>query len=576
MASLQEAIGRATHHLGEMSLSQRLAIGLGALLVVGSLIWLGQWAATAEMVPLLDQSLEPDELALVRGGLDVMGEPYRIDGSRVLVRAAANRQAILAALQQAEKLPADTAIGFAELVKEANPWISGQENDRRWTVALQSELARVLGQFNEVRQARVLLNLNARPRGFARQHPESTAGVTLFAKGGEPVARSLALAAARMVAGAVRGLPVRNVQVIDGGNGRVALNWDDEDSGSVSSLHRQRKQLEREKELQIKEQLSFDRNVLVSVSCELDHTSVHVQDATPSEGVLLEEESDNTSTVRNRRSGQPGVQPNVAVEAGAGASGDTSTSERRLSTYTPGMKTSTQEIPSGAVTQIRAAVSLSYSYLASVYRLNHPDAEAPTEAQLEEVFAKQKTQIVAHVAKLVIPPETEQVSVVWHYDILEPEPVAEAGGLDTSLEVVRRYGPASGLGLLALLALGMMMRLAKQRGSGEAFGMEIGLPKEALEAAQDAAKNLKAASRRPGTGGAVGARQPGADGMQGVEGAGEVPLPFGKGEDGVLEAAELDESAVRINRMLEQVSAMTERDGEGVAALVENWIHHSR
>jgi flagellar biosynthesis/type III secretory pathway M-ring protein FliF/YscJ len=144
MASLQEVLSRATRHLGDMTLSQRLAIGLGVLLVAASLIWLAQWAASPEMVPLLNQSLTPEELAQVTSGLDAMGESYQIEGSQVCVRASANRQAVLASLQQAEKLPSDTAIGFAELVREANPWISGQENDRRWTVALQCELGRVL------------------------------------------------------------------------------------------------------------------------------------------------------------------------------------------------------------------------------------------------------------------------------------------------------------------------------------------------------------------------------------------------------------------------------------------------
>jgi len=560
-----------------MTLSQRLAIGLGALLVVGSLIWLAQWAARPEMVLLLNQSLEAEELALVRVGLDAMDEPYRIEGSQVMVRASANRQAILASLQQAEKLPGDTAIGFAELVKEANPWISQAENSRRWTVALQSELARVLGQFNGVRQARVLLNLNAKPRGFARRHPESSAGVTLFMRGGEPVSRSLALAAARMVAGAVRGLPVRNVQVIDGGNNRVALDWDREEGGSASSLHQLRRQLEREKELQIKEQLSFDQNVLVSVSVEPDYTTMQVQDSTVTEGTTVKEETDNTSTVRNRRSQQPGVEPNVGLVAGPGGSADTSTSERTDTISEPSRRTSTTQTPAGVPKTITAAVSLSYSYLARVYRLNNPDADAPPiEAQIEAVFNKQKAQVITQVAKLVIPPEPEQVSVVWHHDTLQPEVTVATSSLDKSLDLAQKYGPASGLGLLALVALGLMMRLAKQRDSGESFGMEIGLPKEAIEAAKRAAHDVKsAAGRAAAAGRGVSPTIPGVAGL-GAEYAKAIPIPVGQRADGVLDAQEVPEWEEQIHQMLDQVSQMTENDSQGVAALVENWISHSR
>lgn len=569
MASVQDAIARAKRQLGDMALSQRLAIGLGALLVVASLIWLVQWAATPEMVPLLNQSLEVEELALLRAGLDAMNEPYRIEGSQVMVRAAANRQAILASLQEAEKLPTDTTIGFAELVREANPWISQSENDRRWTVALQSELARVLRQFAGVKQARVLLNMNTK-KGFARSHPESTAGVTLFMKGAEPVSRTLALAAARMVAGAVRGLPVKNVQVIDGGNGRVALDWDSEEGGSASSLHRQRKELEREKARQIKEQLGFDQNVLVSVSAELDYSSKQVHDSTLTEGAIVKEETDSTNTVRSHRSGQSGVQPNTGMEIGSGGGADSSTSDRTDTISTPSQRTSTEQTPAGVPKSITAAVSLSYSYLASIYRRNNPDAEPPTETQIEAIFVKQKEPVITQVAKLVVPPEPEQVSVVWHYDRLEPEVRAEASLPGGSLDLVQKYGPASGLGLLALAALGLMMRLAKRPDQGESFGMEIGLPKEAIDAAQRASQELGAAARDP-----AGRRGRAADAFAGIRAAEPVTAAstlVGEGAEALLEAREVDASTARVTQMIDQVSEMAEKDSESVASLIEGWI----
>lgn len=583
MASIQEVLSRAMRHLGDLTLSQRLAIGMGALLVAGSLIWLGQWAATPDMVPLLDQKLDADELAMVRSGLEAMGEPYKVSGAQVLVRAAANRQAILASLQQAEKLPPDTAIGFAQLVKEANPWISGQENNRRWTVAVQNELARVLREFNGVRRARVMLNLNARPRGFSRSQPESTASVTLFTRGGEPVTRALALAAARMVAGAVRGLPVKNVQVIDGANGRVALDWDDVAGGGASGLHRQRKQLEHEKEAQIRELLGFDPHVLVSVSAELDFSSVQEQNTQITEGVKVKKESDTTTTHRGRTSGQPGAQPNVGMAVSGGANAETSNTEHTQEVSEPSRLTSVKQTPAGVPKSISAAVSLSYSYLASVYKRNNPQADKPpTEADIEKVFQKQKASIVELLARLVLPQDKQQVSVAWHYDV-EPEDAAAAAGgtLDTSLELASRYGPASGLGLLALLSLGLMLRMAKQKSAGETFGMEIGLPKEAIEAARNAARKMQAgggkkrAAGRAGGGVAVAAGGFGAGAAEPAEAIPSAPIPVGQEAEGVLEAQEVDESAVQIEQIIAQVSEIAKQDGESVATLIENWIDHS-
>jgi hypothetical protein len=222
-------------------------------------------------------------------------------------------------------------------------------------------------------------------------------------------------------------------------------------------------------------------------------------------------------------------------------------------------------------------VSLSYSYLARVYRLNNPDAEAPpSEAQIEEVFKKQKEQVITQIAKLVIPPKPEQVSVVWHHDTLAPEPTVTGSTLDTSLDLVQRYGPASGLGVLALIALGMMMRLAKQRDGGESFGMEIGLPRDAIEAAKQAAQDLRSAAPRPGGGGMGGLTAAGSGIGSAEDGAKAIPLPVGQGIEGVLDAQEVPQWEEQIHQMLAQVSQMTDRDAQAVATLVENWVEHAR
>jgi hypothetical protein len=206
MESLQKLLARVFTQTRDLSRSQRLAILLGGLLVGVSLLGLLRWAATPEMTPLLDQELQPDELARVRTGLELIKEPFRLVGQKILVRADANRSAILAQLQQQDKLPSDTSAGFSALVKESNPWISQAEHERRWTVALKQELEQVLRQFRGVKSASVFLPLNQERRRFAQQEAAATASITLVMAGGEPVGRDLAQAAAGLVCGAVRGL----------------------------------------------------------------------------------------------------------------------------------------------------------------------------------------------------------------------------------------------------------------------------------------------------------------------------------------------------------------------------------
>lgn len=590
MGSFQNTLAGALRQLSGMNVSQRVAIALGVAMVIGSLVWMANWAATPEMVPLLSgQSLSDTEIADIRSGLQAMNETHKVDGSKVLVRADANRAAILAQLGMMNKMPADTSIGFAEMVKEANPWLPQEENNKRWTVALTTELSRILGQLNGVKSAKVFLNLNPRDRGFSRNQPESKASVVLTMKSGEPVGRSLATAAAKVVSGAVRGLPVQNVEVVDAA-GRTALNWEDEGVDSAPGLTRLQKQLEQETAAKIADQLSFDRNLRVSVQVVLDRSAMVKNEATPIDGVEVEKIKTEQTTSRNRNGGQPGVEVNTgAVAASGGTGGDVNTSTSEEIRSQPGMTHTTTTNPAGTVRESFAAINVSYSYLAGIYKRRNPDKE-PGEVDIQSIFNEQKTRIENQAAKLVQPPNAKQVAVDWYYDSVEAEAgsagtASASAGVDMPYDLAARYGPIGALGLLALAAMFFMFRMARQKDAGEVFGLELGLPKEAIEAARKAADDIdavagtierssgRAAGGRAarGTGGA--ARSDGAYmGEDDGSIASVIPVPMGLAAEGVLEAQEVDERTVQINRMVEQVGAMAKEDEEGIGTLVEKWI----
>lgn len=572
MASAHDAFNGAVERLQQMSLSQRLVIAMGALLVGGSLAWLGQWSTTPEMTPLLAQPLGGEELARVQAGLDAAGIQSRVVGSQVLVPVSANRQALLAQLQQGGNLPGDTSIGFASLVKEANPWISQEENNRRWTVALQSELERVLGQFSGVRQAHVFLDLNSRSRGFSREQPGASAGVTLIMQGGESAPRSLGLAAARLVSGAVRGLRAESVSVVDG-QGRSVLDWSDEAADSAPGLHRIQKQKEDEIAAKIREQVSFDPAARISVQVSLEHATTRVEDTEPYDPVAVERNYSNTKSTKGRKGSQGGVQANTGLEASS-VGDEVSSTETEDTRYQPLAKLTSTARPAGELTRAFAAINISHSYLVSVFKRSNPDGGEPGEPQVQQVFDGMKDRIARQVAKLVVPPEPESVAVDWHYDGLVIAAPAgrgagsgtEAGTAPFSLDLAQRIGPAAGLSVLAFFALMLMMRMAKQSHQNEAFGLEIGLPKEAIEAARRAKSD---------------ATRYGAATVKAMEAAENAPriaqptppvFPTTLKAEALLEAQEVDVHAAAVTTMLEQVSNMVGENPDAVAAMVENWI----
>lgn len=590
MASIQQSISGSLRQLQNLNLSQRVAIALGLALVVGSLVWMANWAATPEMVPLLGgQSLSDTEIAEIRTGLLAMNETHKVEGARVLVRADANRPAIMAQLGMMNRMPADTSVGFASMIKEANPWLPQEENNRRWTVALAAELNGIIGQINGVKSASVVLNLGARERGFSRNQPESKASVMLALKGGERVSRGLATSVARLISGAVRGLPTHNVEVVDATGG--SIDWDDEAPGSASGLTRLQRQMEQETAAKIADQLRFDRNLRVSVQVVLEHSAVTMNEAKPTDAAEVEKIITDQSNSRNRPGGQPGVEVNTgAVAAGGGSGADGSTLHSEEIRYQPGMSHTTTTNPAGVVKEVFAAINVSYSYLASIYKRRNPDAKEPQELDIQKIFDEQKPRIEAQAAKLVQPPDPKQVDVQWYYDSVEAEAAtttAASSGFDMPMDLASRYGPIAGLGVLALAAMFFMFRMARLKDGGEVFGLELGLPKEAIEAARKAAEDIDSVAdtieRSGGPRGVRGvARGGGSSGGSGAGGGVEygggegiaqvIPVPLGMAAEGLLEAQEVDERTVQISKMVEQVAAMTKDDEEGIGALVEKWI----
>jgi flagellar biosynthesis/type III secretory pathway M-ring protein FliF/YscJ len=574
MESLRKLLVRIVAQLRGLSLSQRLAILLGGLLVGVSVVSLVRWAAAPEMVPLLNQDLQPDELARARDGLDLMNESYRLVGRKVMVRADANRQVILAHLQQQDKLPTDTSTGFDALVKESNPWISQAEHERRWAVALKHELEEVLQQFEGVRSASVFLPLGTSGRMFAKNAPATTASVTLTMQGGRPVPRELALAAARLVAGAVRGLSLKNVEVLDG-NGVAALDWEGEAAGS-GVLERQRRKEEQDIQKKIVNQLP-DPRVRVSIQVDLELTNLNVESEVPSKPVEISSDKTERETTRIRNGGQPGVQPNVGVTAGGRAADESTVENTEKSEYVPAVTRERKATPPGAIKEVWAAVNVSRSYLESILRRTTPDATTASDQQIQQVFEREKVRIVSQVTKLVKPQDEAHVAVDWYYDSeLEGAPPARSSALDETFQWARRYGPQSGLAMLALVSLGLMLRMARKSDASEAFGLEIGLPQEAIEAAQQAARDADQVAQRR----TRGVRQAGPAGTESQvpEGLLEVgPISVGQASvtEGVLVAQEVDEKTVQTHKMLEQVAQVVDGDEEGTSALLEQWIQRS-
>ena len=568
MAWLKSMMSRIGVSLRELSLSQRMVILLGGLLVGGSLLWLVQWAASPEMVPLLRMDLGPDDIARVRSGLEQMNEPFKESGSQILVRASANKEALLARLLQDEKLPESTITGFEALVKENNPWLWQEENNRRWTVALSNELEAVLRKFSGVRSADVFLDLNSRRRSMLGGSAESRASVTLKMKGGEPLTRKLAMGVARLISGAVRGVSLRHVSVVDGNTGASALEWEDDHPGSGSALGKQKAEHEKRIAAKIRSQLGIPK-ARVSVQVELETTSKTTQSNTPVDGAIVKEETDESERNRGSAAAQPGAQINTGVAVNGPGMQSTETRKTETIEYQTGQTITSEQTPAGDIKEISAAINVSYSYLESVFRRKKPDVENPTTDDVTSVFDGEKSRIINQVTKLVKPAEADQVAVDWYYDSVDLEMgIGSEGGdgattLDSAMELAKRYGPQSALGMLALVSFALMLNMSKKIDAADSIGLEIGLPVEHIEAAKQAARDVADEAAKGGP-----PKRPKEIVTASVEST--------SAAGGLLVGKEVDESTVQMQSMLEQVGKFVAEDPEVVAGLFERWVRDDK
>ena len=123
----RQQLNRISEQLSGLSASQRmLTICLVAIMLI-TLVWWGRYAATPEMVPVLDRSISGEEMSRVKGVLLGAGITPRVVNDRILVPAEKQFEA-LAALSYARALPQDSADAWNEIVKQSSPWETSEKS----------------------------------------------------------------------------------------------------------------------------------------------------------------------------------------------------------------------------------------------------------------------------------------------------------------------------------------------------------------------------------------------------------------------------------------------------------------
>lgn len=544
--------------LQDLTLSQKMLIATLVIVIPMMLLLIFQWAATPEMVPVLDQSLDRARQSRITAILEGQGISYKLVGDRIMVPREKQLMA-LATAQMQNLLPEDTSTGFDKLVVEnQNWWNSNEQNRTLYNIAKQKVLAAVLTAYPWVHDATVIIS-PPQETGFGATHQRPTASVNIVLDRGK-LDQKRVDAIAGLVSGAVAEMRPEDVNIIDAVNGR---QWKVRPEGQIfAGDYLEQVQIQEAKYREkIQRALGYIPNVIVAVNVEVDMTRRQINsrsyDKDASVSLVTKEHSLTEQTTEGAAGGEPGVRPNTgqanagaAISAASPRQSSTEESDTEFDAFA-GEKTEVSANPGGMPTQINATVNIPRSYFVTLFQQGKAPAAAgdgeaaappaPTDEALSPTIEAALPRIKKQIETLVVTGKNPgQVVVDVYPDAGAPfgaPGAAQPAGFAGSLLAGGSMAKTISLGTLVLVALGamfMLLRSATKKPPRPSVQELAGVPPKVLDA----------------------------------------DLEFvGQAEemDPAMTGLELDEAEIRHRKLTEQIGDMVKANPAEVASLINRW-----
>lgn len=555
MEFLRKLIVQTQSHLKGLSLSQRLAIGSCVALIVAAMLLLVNWAQEPDYIALLDQPMSQDELTAIQADLDSQGVKYQLVGDRIMVPAG-DQYRLKGRLAERQLLPSDTSIGFSKIIEENNAFLSADQQNRRWTLALSNELARTLGNFSWIDSARVFIN-DTHKRRVGGPSLQPSASVNIKLKSGQQMDEERVRAIAALVAGPVPGLELSEVQIVDS-TGRAHHVRKNADGLAYDDLSVRQKKEQYFKD-NIAELLDYIPGVRIRVHADLDPESRIENSMSYGEPFPMTKETESEIRDEGAAPSEPGVVPNTAQNISVAGVEKKYEKEHSVVNFKGEVDYTQTRIERArfGINRLFASVFVPRSYLVAIYQKSN-DGKEPTDEELDAANSTRKVLDDIHKKVLCALGAEEGdsskgvVEVGWCYDgatALFEETMA--AGMDQGMmEYLQAYGGKAGLGLLAVMSLVMMMMMVRKVGEGPI------LPGE--EPPQSKIITIKG---RKGRG--VEEEEFALAGEPVGEVAESEPLMMGK---------EVDESTLQTQRVVEQIAELVKEDPQISANILQRWI----
>lgn len=545
MDVLKAQLANIKEQLSGLTASQKMLAGAIVVIMVLTLMFWARYAGTAEMATILDQPFSSDEIARVTTKLASRGIRYQVQGDRILVPAD-RRFEVLADLSYDQLLPQDTQTGYDIIAKQMSPWDSSGKMAAMFNQAKQITLAQVIRNFPNVANATVVIDPKDEVRIGNPIAPTALVSVTL--RSGTKADNKLVNAAADVVAGAVAGMPRKNVSVVIDGRSYPVADRSDEGLAVADSQFDLKYTAERKEEEKIRDHFSFIHGLIASVTIDLNIRSERSQETVVDPEKFLHKEVEVHS--RNEEnisaaggSGEAGAVPNMGMEiessGGGGGINSSVTDETTRFQLVTTQKTTNSMTPAGKATVVSASIRVPRSYFVQVYKAGQSSSDAePTMAALSSVIESEISHMRDELKTIMMLKDDSAVSVAVYTDAAPQLAMAAqnvpGGGVPLAL---RDHVKEIAIGSFALLSLFMISMMVRKSSTAP-----IVPPAPVVELPQRL--------------------------VAGEHLAGEA----GEG-DTMLDGMELDDDAVKAQQVIGQVSTLVKDDPDAAASLVKRWMN---
>ncbi len=570
LGALERTINQVSTFFGRLSPSQKLLIASAA--IIGVLAWLvvAQYSSRGSTATL-SVGGTPEEMGQRVAALQTAGIDAQITPAGITVPRGRQQEA-MARLGEAKLLPADTQYLFRQLIDGQTWWSSREQNNRQYLLALRNELARQIGQYAGVRSAVVNLDVpDVQGMGAPSRRP--TASVSVQTKDGSALPQGTVDAVAAHIAGAVAGMEIDRVQVIDASGGRPRKPSAKNELLSTTYVDHASKVEQQTKE-KIAELLSYIPGVGILVTAQVDVTQVTARvekNMDKGQGtVALPKRVTSQSTNQTDRAagGEPGLRSNTGADIARGgqapgANLEQSQEENEFENHV-GTRTESIVDPRGMPTRLAVSVNIPRGYIVSLLEREKAGAApagtatppaggaaAPTEAEVTKKFDDEKARIVAsltpHVRTAGSQGQAIDGDVVVSMIAADMPAVvggAAPGGLLGTIGLGGGGFSLGGgvldtavLGLLAAVALFMMISMVKKS------ARKVDLPTAEELVGVPPQIEIKGES--------IGEAAEGEMAMSGIE---------------------VDDQEMKLQKMLESVSEMVQQDPESAARMLNRWV----